>query len=87
MSTNVEHELRQLGKLPLPSAAEGTAAAADAPIRVRDVVPRAVDLFGAQYGRDMRALDAGDEFVEARRMIEDGVEGRLPPLEKTLLGV
>lgn len=83
-STNVEHELRQLGKLPLPSAAEG---AANAPIRVRDVVSRAVDLFGAQYGRDMRALDAGDEFVEARRMIEDGVEGRLPPLEKTLLGV
>ncbi|GAA5842053.1 hypothetical protein JCM9279_002769 [Rhodotorula babjevae] len=82
-STNVEHELRQLGKL--PSAAEG--ADEDAPIRVRDVVPRAVELFGAQYGRTMCALDAGDEFVEARRMIEEGVEGRLPPLEKTLLGV
>ncbi|GAA5908419.1 hypothetical protein JCM8208_006189 [Rhodotorula glutinis] len=81
-STNVEHELRRLGKLPLAANAD-----AAAPIRVRDVVPRAVELFGAQYGRTMRAFEAGDEFVEARTMIEDGVEGRLPPLEKTLLGV
>ncbi|BGP42332.1 hypothetical protein JCM10450v2_006426 [Rhodotorula kratochvilovae] len=75
-STNAEAELRRLGKL-----------GADEQIRVRDVVPQAVELFGERYGREMRQLDPEDECVEARRMIEDGVEGRLPPLEKTLLGV
>ncbi|GAA5909045.1 hypothetical protein JCM5296_000600 [Sporobolomyces johnsonii] len=75
-STSVEAELRRSGKL-------GT----DESKLVLDVVPAAVELFGQQYGREMRRLEEGDEFVEARRMIEDGLEGRLPPLKKELLGV
>lgn len=78
-STNVQAELRKLGKLDAEDKG-------DEP-RVLDVVPKAVELFGERYGREMRQLKQDDEFVEARRMIEDGVEGRLPPLEKTLLGV
>ncbi|BGP26627.1 lipoyl(octanoyl) transferase [Rhodotorula toruloides] len=75
-STNVEAELRKLGKLK-----EGEDK------KVLDVVPLVVELFGKRYGREMRQLEAGDGFEETRRMIEDGVEGRLPPLEKVLVGV
>ncbi|GAA6049304.1 hypothetical protein JCM3770_005931 [Rhodotorula araucariae] len=75
-STNAEAELRRLGRL-----------GANEDMHVRDVVPRAVELFGQLYGREMRQLEPGDEFVEVRRKIEDGVDGRLPLLEKTLLGV
>lgn len=49
--------------------------------KVKDVVSRAVELFGKQYGREMRELGEGDEWAELRRMIKDGVEGRLPPLK------
>ncbi|BGP34265.1 hypothetical protein JCM10296v2_006080 [Rhodotorula toruloides] len=75
-STNVEAEMRKLGKL---KEGEGK--------EVLDVVPLAVELFGKRYGREMRQLEEGDEFEETRRMISDGVEGRLPPLEKVMLGV
>jgi hypothetical protein len=36
------------------------------------------------YGRQMQQLQGDDEYLEARKMITDGVEGRLPPLEKTM---
>ncbi|GAA6028942.1 hypothetical protein JCM8097_001517 [Rhodosporidiobolus ruineniae] len=75
-STNATTELRKLGKL--GSKEEKL---------VFDVVPTAVELFSKRYGREMRQLQPDDEYVEARRMIEDGTEGRLPPLEKVLLGV
>ncbi|GAA5972852.1 hypothetical protein JCM21900_006992 [Sporobolomyces salmonicolor] len=75
-STSVEAELRRLGKL-----------GRDKSKLVLDVVPTAVELFGELYGREMRRLEEGDDFVEARRMIEDSVEGRLPSLKKELLGV
>lgn len=75
-STNVEAEWRRLGKLK-----DGEEK------KVLDVVPLAVELFGKRYGREMRRLEEGDEFDETRQMIADGVDGRLPPLEKVLLGV
>ncbi|GAA6000982.1 hypothetical protein JCM10207_007357 [Rhodosporidiobolus poonsookiae] len=75
-STNATTELRRLGKLGNKEEK-----------LVLDVVPTAVELFGQRYGREMRQLEDGDEYEETRRMIEDGVEGRLPPLEKILLGV
>ncbi|GAA5858869.1 hypothetical protein JCM8547_007135 [Rhodosporidiobolus lusitaniae] len=75
-STNATSELRKLRKLGETEEK-----------RVRDVVPLAVELFGKQYGREMRQLEPGDVYAETRKMIEDGVEGRLPPLEKVLLGV
>ncbi|GAA5951469.1 hypothetical protein JCM10213_006917, partial [Rhodosporidiobolus nylandii] len=75
-STNATTELRNLGKL-----------AATEEKRVIDLVPSAVELFGQHYEREMRQLEPDDGFVEARSMIEDGVEGRLPPLDKVLRGV
>jgi hypothetical protein len=75
-STNATTELRKLEKL-----GEGEE------LKVKEVVPKAVELFGEMYGREMRLLEERDEFVETRTMIEDGVEGRLPPLEKVLVGV
>ncbi|GAA5823942.1 hypothetical protein JCM11251_003353 [Rhodosporidiobolus azoricus] len=54
---------------------------------VLDIVPTAVELFAKQYGRELQQLEEADENEEVRRMITDGVEGRLPPLEKVLLGV
>ncbi|BGP18702.1 hypothetical protein JCM10213v2_006768 [Rhodosporidiobolus nylandii] len=75
-STNATTELRNLGKL-----------AATEEKRVIDLVPSAVELFGQHYEREMRQLEPDDDFVEARSMIEDGVEGRLPPLDKVLRGV
>ncbi|GAA6063399.1 hypothetical protein JCM10212_002970 [Sporobolomyces blumeae] len=75
-STSVEAELERLGK-----------AKPDARTVVRDAVPKAVELLGKQYGREMRQLDDGDEFVEARRMIRDGLEGRLPPMQREMKGV
>ncbi|GAA5982117.1 hypothetical protein JCM11641_000593 [Rhodosporidiobolus odoratus] len=75
-STNVTTELRRLGKL------EGKEEKL-----VLDIVPTAAELFSKQYGRELQQLEDGDDYVELRRMIEDGVEGRLPPLEKVLLGV
>ncbi|GAA6009142.1 lipoyl(octanoyl) transferase LIP2 [Rhodotorula paludigena] len=75
-STNVEAELRKRGELG-PTDEK----------RVLDTVPLAVELFGRRYGRKMRQLEPDDEFAEARQMIADGIEGRLPPLERKLLGV
>jgi lipoyl(octanoyl) transferase len=75
-STNATTELRKLGLLGEKEEK-----------RVLDVVPTAVDLFAKQYGRELVQLDEGDDHAEVRRMIEDGVEGRLPPLEQVLLGV
>ncbi|GAA5882892.1 hypothetical protein JCM3774_001379 [Rhodotorula dairenensis] len=72
-STNAETELRKLGKLGEKDS-----------LRVLDTVPQAVDLFGQMYGRRMQQLRPDDEYHEARKMITDGVEGRLPPLEKTM---
>lgn len=54
----------------------------DGPLKVLDVVPRAVDLFGQQYGRGMQELKEGDQFNELRELIADGVAGRLSELEK-----
>ncbi|GAA5894072.1 hypothetical protein JCM6882_007977 [Rhodosporidiobolus microsporus] len=75
-STNATTELRKMGKLGEKEEK-----------LVLEMVPTAVELFAKQYEREMKQLEEGDEYVEARRMIEDGVEGRLPPLEKVLLGV
>jgi lipoate-protein ligase B len=73
-STSVEAELTRL-------RVEGQRA------KVVDAVPIAVSEFGKQYGREMRELKEGDEWSELRRMIEDGVGGRLPPLEKKVLAM
>lgn len=75
-STNATTELRRLGKL-----------GAEEEVSVGEVVPKAVELFGKMYGREMRRLEDGDEYVETRKMIKEGVQGMLPPLQKVLLGV
>ncbi|GAA5986194.1 hypothetical protein JCM10908_006451 [Rhodotorula pacifica] len=72
-STNAETELRKLGKFEEKDS-----------LRVLETVPKAVELFGQMYGRQMQQLEGDDEYHEARRMITDGLEGRLPPLEKIL---
>lgn len=51
-------------------------------IVVEDVLPQVVELFGRQYGREMRELAPDDDFSELRRIIHEGVGGRLPELEK-----
>lgn len=53
--------------------------------KVEDVVPMAVELIGRQYGRSLKRLEEGDEFAEVREMIQSGVEGKLPELEKKKL--
>ncbi|SCZ89234.1 BZ3500_MvSof-1268-A1-R1_Chr1-1g01047 [Microbotryum saponariae] len=50
-------------------------------VKVEDLVPTAAQEFGKQYGRGIEELKEGDEFVELRKMIDDGVKGKLPPLK------
>ncbi|GAA5965058.1 hypothetical protein JCM3765_004842 [Sporobolomyces pararoseus] len=76
-STSVEAELKRLGKF--PTGERG--------IEVRDSVEKAVELFGKQYGRELRKLEEGDEFEETRKLIRDGVEGKLPQMKREMLGV
>ncbi|GAA5912680.1 lipoyl(octanoyl) transferase LIP2 [Sporobolomyces salmoneus] len=74
-STSVQAELTRLGKL------DGRE------IKVEGSVQQAVELFGKQYGREMRQLEDGDEYEVTRRMIEDGMKGRLPEMKREMLGV
>ena len=77
-STSVEAELKRLGRLPMK---EGGG------IEVKDSIEKAVELFGKQYGRELRMLQDGDEFEETRKLIKDGVEGKLPQMKREMMGV
>jgi len=75
-STSVEAELRRIGRLK-----EGEE------VKVSGAVARTVELFGKRYGREMRELKEGDEHEEVRKMIKDGVEGKLGEVKREMMGV
>jgi lipoyl(octanoyl) transferase len=76
-STSVQAELTRLGNF-----GEG-----GRQVTVEDSVERAVELFGKQYGREMKQFERGDEFQVTRKLIEDGIRGNLPEMKREMLGV
>lgn len=68
-ATSVQTELRRLG---VPQEGQG--------IKVEQVVGKAVEELGKEYGREMVELGSQEEYAEIARVVEAGVAGSLPPL-------
>lgn len=80
-STSVEAEIARLGISELRGG-KGSEV-----VRVEDAVEKTIELFGQQYGRELVELTDGDEYGVTRKLIKDGVEGRLPEMNREMLGV